>query len=466
MNNSVVGYCLLFFLFLPIVISVLRINGGARNISRFFFAGNRLTYPMLAATVFMSWMWTTTILGAGEAGIRYGFSGGWAYSLGATGGFIFFIPLYLRMLKRDPGVVTLTGFMEKRYGTKIRDLFYFFSIAVVVYIVIEQAAGIGTIFSNSFGISFKIAAFMPVVIISVFVSFKGMRGVIILDLVLFFLFSLVFLILCGDLLFQIDWNLFPPPIKELENPEGFSSIVSLPGLRYAVTAVFIAAGQVYLDPGYYAKAKAARNRQVLVRGFLIGGVVTWVPVSIICAFLFGSLGESYPGALNLARVPVLFSFLVLLAGITSISHCLMGMQVIFGTDYYSTKITKKASVAEKIRFSRATTILLGFLCGLIALALERISLLSIDIVSGIIFAAPCGSLILGVFSGMGKEKDALFSILLGVLSGFGSLILFGGDERGMFLATLLSFSIPLIYLLLLCFYTKIAGCSGKPKNRL
>jgi Na+/proline symporter len=211
-------------------------------------------------------MWTTSILGAGEAGIRYGVSGGWAYSIGATVGFSFFIPIILRIRRNHGDARTLTSFILKRYGRHSRDLFYVFSITVVIYIVIEQAVGVGTILHACFGMSFRLAAFLVVTVIAVGVAYGGLSCVVFFDLLSFFIFSVIFILICVRILPGVDWADIVGA-----RPEQSARFFTAGGARYALTAVFVAAGQVYLDPGYYAKAMAARDGRVLRRGFLFGG---------------------------------------------------------------------------------------------------------------------------------------------------------------------------------------------------
>ena len=56
---------------------------NGKNTDEFILAGRNVGFGLLAPSVFVSWIWVTTLVGSAEAGVIYGISGGWAYSLGA-----------------------------------------------------------------------------------------------------------------------------------------------------------------------------------------------------------------------------------------------------------------------------------------------------------------------------------------------------------------------------------------------
>ena len=465
---KVVGYLVVFMcfaLYTPFIIRKLK-HPPVFNAETFYFADRNVSTPAMAATVFTSWLWTTSIIGAGEAGIRFGLSGGWAYSVGASIGFLFFIPLMSKLMGRERSSLTLTQYVRKRYGRNSRNLFYIFSTAVVIYIVIEQAVGIGNVFSTFFGISFKVISFFVVIFVACISALGGMKLIIKMDLLLFFLISMIFIILCALILPSVPWKSMigtmplsvENPVMEIPSGQGFKLFTSA-GLRYTLAAVFIAAGQVYLDPGFFSKAVSAGNRKVFTHGFLLGGLISWIPVSILCALLFGlypymqalenSLVESKEviGLLKVfydTPVQCLFAGLVFLAGNATIAHGLVGIQTLFGMDYYSVGISNTGTDRDRIQFSRTATILLGLFCALIALALDRISLLTLDNFSGVLFAAPCAAIIMAAFSEIGSDTDAVISIIIGITSGFVALYFIKDSQVDWYYAPMLSFFTPFL----------------------
>lgn len=92
------------------------------------------------------------------------------------------------------------------------------------------------------------------------------------------------------------------------NPEALS-FASSGGFRYGLTAVVVAMGQVLLDQGYYSKAIATASSKSLLKAYIIGTVVAWMPIPILCGGVFGgsviSLGVARaPGCLwRLRRLP-------------------------------------------------------------------------------------------------------------------------------------------------------------------
>ena len=95
MVSSYLGYLILFgfaIIFIGISIVVAK-KFPIEGVDDFVVAGRSIPYALIAASVMVSWVWTTTIMGAAEAGMWFGISGGFNYSWGACIPFFVFIPL-------------------------------------------------------------------------------------------------------------------------------------------------------------------------------------------------------------------------------------------------------------------------------------------------------------------------------------------------------------------------------------
>lgn len=456
-----------------------RFPSNNQSLNEYLFAGKQVPFGLLAPSIFTSWLWVTTIVGSGEAGFRYGISGGMAYSLGAAMGFALLIPVLVKMKRLMPESVTFIDFIGVRYNAFLKDLYYVFALLVAVYVIVEQSAGIALVFNGLFLVSFKKIAFITVILCGIYVVWRGMRGVLYNELFNFFLISICLL---AFILFVIRKFDIPELYQGLSvvqsnaennnyNPEALN-LLSKSGIMYAFLAVMIALGQILLDPGYYMKAHAARDEKTIIRSFFTGGVLIWSPIAILSSFVIGyatlSQNFDFSKAVNVSiaistkviteyfgpGIQVLFAFLIFCIGCTSIIHCLIGIQSLFTLNFYNSKLKADAAEEEKLKFGRLVSLLIAFLCALISIALEKVSLLTIDTFSGIFFAAPCGAIIMGILSKKEMRNTAWISILLGIGSGFFTWLAIPDEEWNYFYGIGCSFFIPILFLMAVSFVTQ------------
>jgi Na+/proline symporter len=449
------------------------------SVEDFTVAGRSLPFGYLAASILVAWTWTTTIMGAAEAGMWYGISGGLAYSFGAAMPFFIFIPLMLRLKKIMPQAVTFTEFIGERFGSWAKDIYFVFGILVVAYVLIEQAVGVAIAFNNIFGVSFRVTAFALVMIVAAYVARAGIRGVIYNDVLQFFLISVFFSAIMFMVVKSIGIDYIYQGLKDVAanpgnvnyNPDALF-INSAAGIRYGVTAVVVAMGQILLDQGYYAKAAAAKNDRTLLWSFLIGGIFAWIPISIISATAFGhaslALGIDSRHGIQVSTdistyvleyvfssgIYVIFALMIFMIGITTGGNCLLGVLVLFTVDFYRSKLKRDATEQEQIKFGRTITVFVGLLCALIAIALEGISLLKIDIFSGIFFAAPCGALLAGLYWKKVSGRVAILSVFAGILAGFGIWVYMDDPEIGWYYGSILSLVVPILFILIMSLFAK------------
>lgn len=78
------GYLILgIFAFIFIGISVIVSKKfPAEGVDDFVAAGRGIPSALIAASVMVSWVWTTTLMGSAEAGMNFGISGGLNYAWG------------------------------------------------------------------------------------------------------------------------------------------------------------------------------------------------------------------------------------------------------------------------------------------------------------------------------------------------------------------------------------------------
>jgi Na+/proline symporter len=81
--------------------------------------------------------------------------------------------------------------------------------------------------------------------------------------------------------------------------------------------------------------------------------------------------------------------------------------------------------------------------------LEGVSLLYIDIVFGIIFAAPCAALLLGTLWKKPSETVVTISIIAGFVCGIGAWLLIPNKDINWFWGNVISLCLPLLLIVVL-----------------
>ena len=378
--GNLYGYLILaIFAFVFIGISVfVSKKFPVEGVDDFVAAGRGIPASLVAASVMVSWVWTTTIMGAAEAGMSFGVSGGLSYAWGNSIPFFVLIPLVLHLRNKMPKCTTFTEFVEQRYGRTVSKIFFVFGIGVIIYVMIAQGVGIGIVFNSMFGIPYEIGAAIPLAIVTVYISKAGLRGSIFNDVIQFFIISIIMLISIPLILRTLGMeNIYNGLVDVVTNPDNINynpealSFASSGGFRYGLTAVVVAMGQVLLDQGYYSKAIATASSKSLLKAYIIGTVVAWMPIPILCGGVFGgsviSLGVGEGAGLSVASEAapyimklvyggglgsVMFVLMVFMAGMTTGGGCLSGAQALFTADFYKKYVNKTATEEQQMNFGR------------------------------------------------------------------------------------------------------------------
>lgn len=462
------GYLILaIFAFIFIGISfIVSKKFPAEGVDDFVAAGRGIPSALISASVMVSWVWTTTLMGSAEAGMNFGISGGLNYAWGNALPFFILIPLLLHIKKKMPKCTTFTEFIEQRYGKAVSKIFFVFGVGVILYVMVAQSVGVGIVFNSMFGIPYEVGAAVPIAIVAVYISKAGLRGSIFNDVIQFFIISLILIISVPVILKTLGiegiYNGLLDVVNNSDNPNYNPSALSLnssAGFRYGLTAVVVAMGQVLLEQGYYSKAIAIADSRQLFRAYIIGTVFAWAPVPIICGSIFGgatlSLGEGL--ALNSEAAPyimqfvyggglgsVVFVLMVFMAGMTTGGGCLSGLQALFTADFYKKYVNKNGTEQQQMRFGKKVTLLAGAVVIAIGILLKGQSLLMIDIFSGILFAAPTSSFVAGAYFKKANSTIAVVSIFSGLAAGILAYFLIPDTDLNWFIGNVLALLVPAV----------------------
>ena len=451
------------------------------SVDEFVSGGRNIPFGLITASVMVSWVWTITIIGNGETGYNYGISGGLNYAWGAAVPFFIFIPLVLILKKKMPKCTTFIEFIKMRYGTRMSQVFIVFALALTFYILLSQGVGMGVVFSSLFRMPYKVAAAIPIIIIALYTARAGLKGSIVNDVIMFFLIALIFLITVPAVLKSFGLTNIYNGLKDVAtnpsnpnyNPDALN-LLSSSGFRYGIVSMVCCMGQVLLDQGYYSKAVATVSTKSLFFAYIIGTVFAWMPIPILSSIVYGStalgLGVTIDGSTLSTTSDIapyimqlvfgggigtlLFTLMIFMTGLTTGGDILQGAQAICTVDIYKKYLKKDATEQQQTRFGKIMTLVIGAGIAILAMFMEGKSLLSLDIFSGIIFAAPCAAFVAGLFWDKVSNAVAMASIFIGMISGLIAYFAIPDPDINYFVGNVLSLVVPVLVILIGSLFAK------------
>lgn len=389
------------------------------SVKSMIFSTEKVSTRVLVFSVLAAWMWTTSIFGSAETFALYGIWGPLGYVVGACIAFGIFTPLLCKMMQLMPMKGIYLTFIGKRFGKETKAFYYLFAFLVAAYVLIEQAVGVAYILEILFGTHFKWIAFLSVMIAVSFVCLGGIRCLLLGEQITAVLIMAGFVLL---LLFSVPKGIDVHKIICYKTVAGgwLQDVVLIAAGRYFLMAIVIAFSQLVFDPAYYIKGQLAKDLKQLKKAYFMGGILLWGSISLVFSTYLGYLSatERQPVAGLFTNISgIVFSSLITIIGISTVAHYLMGLFGIFTADYYAAILKPKATDREKIVFGRLMTVAIGTFCALIAISLENISLLTIDVFCAIFFAAPCGPLMIGIFTKSHCGKWPMIATITGIIAG-------------------------------------------------
>jgi Na+/proline symporter len=477
MSHQITGYLVLGALSALVFLVAFRAwaGRGINGVEDFVAGGRRVGLGLIASSVMMSWVWTTTILGSAEAGLWFGLTGGIHYAWAAIVPFLVFVPIALRLRRLMPKLTTFTEFIQARYGKLAHTVFLIYAVGVCFYVYTEQLIGAGILYQATFGISYHVVVLLTGTVVTGYIALGGLRGSLWTDVFQFFVFALAtavvlpwFLSAVGGPSALYDGMRASAlgPADGAANPD-LLRWTSTAGFRYGLTGLVVAMGQVLFAQGYYQRAISAVSDRQLRWGYLLGGILAWFPIPLAYGTILGTAGLALGSDIShlestTSLAPFLvdrylglagtLSFVVLthMAATSTADTTLSGVQSIFIVDIYRRLFGgRPGAEARQLRFGRIMTIVFGAAGAGVALAAQGVSLLMFDIFSGILFAAPVGAFLFGVFSRRASSGLALVATALGLVGGLGAWILIDDKDLNWFVGNVISLGLPIVLLLVL-----------------
>lgn len=361
------------------------------SIRTVILAGGQAKSSTLIFSVFAAWMWPTSVLGAVETYSMYGILGPISYVAAACVAFMFFVWVMNMIQTKIEGGRYFLDLISQVHGDTKKLFYFIFAFIVPAYVLIEQAVGVAYVFQSLFGVDFKWTAFLSIIIAVIFVGISGMEGLLRAEKITGICILIAFVFITG---YFVNTDTSAGVVKEINaHEEWFNTGVIAASVRYFITAIVIAFSQLVFDPGYYLKGRLASSPRKMKMIFYMGGIVLWGAVSLVASVYLGVASYTQDTEVMQLFTGIgswMFGAVMLLIGVSTISHYLMGWYGLFTEDLYTDYLRTEADEHQRIVFGRVLMTAGGIFCALIAISLENISLLTIDVFCAIFFAAPCG----------------------------------------------------------------------------
>jgi len=406
--------------FMALLYVAFRSSQKVQTSDDFAVAGNKITWPILFATL------AASFLGGGASMGRAGqtFDNGYAFMFAAIAfpiatmivG-IFVVP----KIKRYKGAQTVGDIMEHHYGVPARLFTGIFSLLFCIGILGTQALAIGTVFHTVLGIDVLTGILIGMAVVLVYSTVGGMWAVIQTDVIQFVMLG-IFLPLTM--------------IIGVQHVGGPAELVnSLPELHFSIMgdyswAAFLSIFFAFLlgetlVPPYTQRALAAPDAQHAKIGYTLSGLF-----GILFCFVTSTIGlvafVVYPDISPDQALPMLVKTLLpvgltglvlasLLAVVMSTADSyLNSSSVIFVKDIYLRFINPECSESKKLWMERTVNIVIG--CAAIAFALTATNIIDSLLMSYALWAPTVLiPFVAGILFDIKCSKSAIYAISAGAI---------------------------------------------------
>ena len=404
------------------------------NSSEDFMIAGKDTHPFIMAMSYgATFISTAAIVGFGGVASQYGMSVLWLAFLNIIiGVFIAFVFLGKRTRRMGHALESLTfpEFLGKRFDSKF--IHYFSGLVIFCAMPLYAAVvliGAARFLESSLLIDFSIALLILSIIITFYVLFGGIRGVMYTDalqgtiIVLAMVFLLVFVYWLLGKTGGTGWTAFP----KFGTPFWWSLVSS--------TLIGVGIG-VLAQPSLIVRFMTVKSDKELNRSVLIGGI--FIAIMPTTAYIVGSLSNVYfydklgkiavdvvggnidkviPTFITMA-LPEWFVYIFLLsliaAAMSTISSQLHTQGTAFGVDIYGTIRDKSKQKLDQVSISRVGILIAIILALVMAYSLPG----SVVALGTSLFFEICAAAFLPVFLGALYWKGITrLGAIAGIVSG-------------------------------------------------
>lgn len=424
---KVLSFLLLIIYFAILLFIVFR-EKKSKNTLDFFFAGRTLPFWALSITFIASWWGAGSAIETADFAYKEGMSAFWIYGMPVLAST--FIMILGSAFIRRIGFLTQGQIMHVRYSPFTAKVLAVMILFFMTLNAAVQMVGIGEIFSAYLGIDYFYALILGTSIVVIYSIFGGFKGVVITDIIQFFLLFISALIVLAVAFYYsggID-NIYNTAV--LKHDENFFSFSY--GFEKNMVFVITFGLSWVIQANVWQRISAAKTKndatKMAVMSFFI-----YIPLYLIVVFTgmaaVALFGEFPKGGVITAIVtnymhPVLgaFVFLGLSAAVMSTMDSLINTAAMT----ISLDIAPKEYSEEKrLILSKISTLVISVVAIFLAAAVRSILKLSF-VASDIITSGVFIPLVMGFFWKRGNSYGAAASMIFGVFFAVYNLLIVQG----------------------------------------
>lgn len=361
----IIGY------FLIVLIIGLLSTFLSKSSDDFLVAGRKMGIVLCAATIAGEWIGGTSTIGTSQVGYLYGISAAWFPIANSIG--ILILSLTLAKLYRRSEVVTVTEFLEKYFGKRVRiTASIILTLVMTVSGSVQIVAG-GALMNTVTGMNMKWAMIIMGFIFLVYTLAGGMWAVGItnvINMAVIYIGLILGLFYTASVYGGFDVLTASLPAQPYFSMGGEDPLKIGGWIITSLLAALVSQAAVQPIMG----AKNERTAQV---GTVISSLLI-IPVGFIGALLGMYAKIAFPNISSFTALPqLLMSFPpwiggVIMAGIlaailSTVAPCILAAGTLMAKDVYQGVFNKEASDQQIYKLSRIYTLIFGVLAIVFAL---------------------------------------------------------------------------------------------------
>ena len=416
-SRIIVILAITFSYFIVMSIIAIAVRKYASNSEGFMTGGTQFPAFLIAALFLSEFIGSSVSIGTAQKGYEIGISAAWNLAAIALG--FLLLGLILAKKYRETGINTISGILEKNYGSQTRSatsllsIFAFSTVSVAIY-----ASG-GALISTILGISKPLAIVLVGIFTVFYISIGGMRSVIYTNffntvvkyismiLVLFFALNLTKGIHTLQLSLpasMFDW-------KAIGYGQIFSWIIAGVGSIFATQYII------------QAIATTQDNNKARMACYYVS--ILMVPFGLMAALIGMCSAYLYPNIASINSLPILVSHMptisaaIVVTGLVgamlgTISATTISSSTLLLKDFYIPYFNKEQNDQKSINFVRIAVVFFGIFPLLLALFADQVLMIAF---LGKGLRATLAILILLCFFApkFGTGKGAFYGIILSII---------------------------------------------------
>ena len=429
-------------LFAIIGISYSRKHQGLVN---YLTAGRNVGTLSLTTSLVASALGAWILFGPASAATWGGIGSVIGYSLGTAFPMIALIFLGKKIRRVFPKGNTLTEFIYHKFGKNLFKLILILTIFYMFIFLCAEVTAISMLVNYISNTPLWLTATLVIVTTLIYTLYGGLKASILTDNLQFFI-VIILLFVCAYYLFSLNSDYLSYEIIQI-NSQHLLSSKYIPNYTAGLTFFIAVAATNLFHQGNWQRVFAAKNNEVLKRSLCLSFIII-IPIVFFMG-ISGIIAVSLDDKVNpdlaffsillkdktefLSVMIIIMAVSLTVSTIDTLVNAISSIVVVDGKKIYQNPIKKNF-----LKLSKIFIIILSIIS--LIIASKGFSILYLFLLADLLCCAAVFTVFYGFYKKNFKEKNAMLSILLGLLLG---LLLFPSPDfsKSILVGTLLPFDL-------------------------